>query len=62
MYISKHTRLAHMRNHSRDAVGGMMGKSEPPKAVNVDWIGRWFIVPSYIVVIVTSLIGGWGFK
>jgi Neurotransmitter-gated ion-channel ligand binding domain len=29
---------------------------------NVDWIGRWFVVPSYIIVIASLLLGGWGFK
>ena len=27
-----------------------------------DWIGRWFIVPSYVVVLISLLVGGWGFK
>merc|ERR1712232_254017 len=28
---------------------------------NVDWIGRWIIVPSYIIVMGTLLTTGWGF-
>ncbi|CAB9513745.1 Neuronal acetylcholine receptor subunit beta-3 [Seminavis robusta] len=28
---------------------------------NVDWIGRWIIVPSYVVVMGTLLTTGWGF-
>ena len=28
---------------------------------NVDWIGRWFVVPSYFIVMMTLLFGGWGF-
>lgn len=32
------------------------------KNANVDWIGRWFVVPSYFIVMATLLFGGWGFK
>jgi len=28
---------------------------------NVDWIGRWFIVPSYLIVLISLLVGGWGY-
>ena len=31
------------------------------KATNVDWIGRWFVVPSYIVIMTTLIFTGWGF-
>ena len=34
---------------------------EDPKNINVDWIGRWFIVPSYICIIISMVVGGWGF-
>ena len=34
---------------------------EDPKNINVDWIGRWFIVPSYTCVIISMVVGGWGF-
>ena len=29
--------------------------------MNVDWIGRWFVVPSYILLVLTLLVTGWGF-
>jgi len=29
---------------------------------NVDWIGRWIIVPSYFIVMVTLLTTGWGYS
>jgi len=28
---------------------------------DMDWIGRWFVVPSYIIVMATLLFQGWGF-
>jgi len=28
---------------------------------NVDWIGRWIIVPSYVVVVLSLILTGWGF-
>ena len=31
------------------------------RPANVDWIGRWFVVPSYFLVILTLLLNGWGF-
>lgn len=31
------------------------------KSTNVDWIGRWFVVPSYIIVMTTLIFSGWGF-
>ena len=34
---------------------------EPPTNLNVDWIGRWFIVPSYICIVISMVVGGWGF-
>jgi len=34
-------------------------KEEQPD--NVDWVGRWIIVPSYIVVMTTLPFNGWGF-
>lgn len=30
-------------------------------ATSMDWIGRWIIVPSYIIVMSTFVITGWGF-
>ena len=37
------------------------GNPESRASTNVDWIGRWFIVPSYIVVMTTLILTGWGF-
>ncbi|CAB9523168.1 receptor subunit beta-type acr [Seminavis robusta] len=34
---------------------------EPKDRVNVDWIGRWFIFTSYVIVTATLLATGWGF-
>lgn len=35
---------------------------EPPEHPNVDWIGRWIVMPSYIIVMTTLITTGWGFS
>jgi hypothetical protein len=43
--------------HAKD--GTISTVYEDPNSV--DWIGRWFIVPSYIVVMASLVFTGWGF-
>jgi len=57
-FMSRQTKMIGRRNNDR--IGTEDGAI--PDIANVDWIGRWFIVPSYLVVIVTLIFGGWGFK
>ncbi|CAB9525637.1 cholinergic receptor, nicotinic [Seminavis robusta] len=47
---------------SERVLGKGEGTDQNGKSANLDWIGRWFIVPSYIIVVSSLLIHGWGFK
>lgn len=44
---------AHLSMFEPEGEGG-----RPP---NVDWFGRWFIVPSYFAVMISLVVNGWGY-
>lgn len=52
-------RIHRARNRKRNKNDWDPNEDGPPP--NVDWIGRWFVVPSYFIVMMTLLFGGWGF-
>ena len=52
-------RIHRARNRKRNKNDWNPDMDGPPP--NVDWIGRWFVVPSYFIVMMTLLFGGWGF-
>lgn len=54
-------RLADMYNNDKDREDGMTIDSWARHASNLDWIGRWIVVPSYFIVMATLVATGWGF-
>ena len=45
-----------------DMVDPAKNLQEEDPGSNLDWVGRWYIVPSYIIVMATMIGHGWGFK
>ncbi|CAB9506631.1 Neuronal acetylcholine receptor subunit alpha-4 [Seminavis robusta] len=58
---SLHERFQEFGDAFKSSLEALIPDLNPEEPPNVDWIGRWVVVPSYIIIMASLLATGWGF-